>query len=301
MRRFPLLLAALLLPLGLARPGVAEDPQPAAEAEAPIPKLVTDEEAKEALVVFKQEWKAKGYKGDVKIAARERAMRRLAKVQHPDVAERLFKLTTNRDEDIRTLAVMYLGWQRALPGLAGEYILKAVDKQSSDAVFVMFAVDAIKDLDYRAQVPLFRKLFRHKDDTVRKVVILTIGDMKEVRMLEDILKLAKELKIDKGWKEDGHEVRYDSGADGDHDQKMAEKKYKDKYGGKGRKARSGGRAMRDLRPILLEALKRLTGQEFFGREDAEKWAEENAKDLEAKKKLLDDEAKAQEKQADELG
>jgi len=300
MRRFLLLLALLLLPLGFARPVVAEDPQPAAEAKPPLPKLVSDEEAKEAFVVFKQAWKAKGYKGDVKTAARERAMRRLAKVQHPDVAERLFKLTTSRDEDIRTLAVMYLGWQRAMPGLAGAYILKAVDKQSSDAVFVMFAVDAIKELSYRAQVPLFRKLLRHKDDTVRKVVILTIGDMKDMRMLEDILKLAKELKIDTGWKEDGHEVRYDSGAEGDHDQKMAEKKYRDKYGGKGRKARSAGRAMRDLRPILLEALKRLTGQEFYGREDAEKWAKDNAKDIEAKKKALDAEALAQVKQADEL-
>ena len=159
----------------------------------------------------------------------------------------------------------------------------------------------VKELSYRAQVPLFQKLLRHKDDTVRKVVILTIGDMKDLRMLEDILKLAKELKIDKGWKEDGHEVRYDSGAAGDHDQKMAEKKYKDKYGGKARKARSAGRAMRDLRPILLEALKRLTGQEFFGREDAEEWAKENAEDIEAARKALDAEAKAQRKQADELG
>lgn len=288
----------LALLLALALPAFAEEP-PAAE-EDPIPPMASDEEAEAALDLFKTEWRAKGFKGDEKKAMRELAMRKLAETQHPDVTEELYDLTRDRDPDLRTLAVMYLGRQRALPGLAGEYVLKAIDKNSSDAVYVMFGVEAISELDYRVQLELFRELLRHKDDMVRKVVILTIGDMKEVRLLEDLLKLAKELKIDKGWKEEGHEVRYDTGAAGDHDQKMAEKIYKEKYGNKARRARSSGRAMRDLRPILLEAMKRLTGQEFSGREDAEAWAEENAEMLTEHAKALETQAEQQKEQADEL-
>jgi HEAT repeat protein len=291
----PRSLLPLVLFLLVASPAWAEEP----EAD-PVPPMATDEVAEAALDAFKDEWKARGYKGDIKTAVRERAMRRLAEVQHPEVTERLYKLTRDRNEDIRTLAVMYLGRQRALPGLAGRRILQAIDRNNSDAVIVMFGVDALVELGYRQQVELFRELLRHKDEMVRKVVILAIGDMQELRMFEDLLALAKELKIDKGWKEEGHEVRYDTGAAGDHDQKMAEKIYKDKYGNSARRARSSGRAMRDLRPVLLEAMKRLTGQEFYGREDAETWAEENAEAIQKEKKALDTIAEKQKEQEDEL-
>jgi hypothetical protein len=293
-----------MVPLALllfAVPARADDPQGDAQPkEDPIPPMATDEQAEAALDAFKDAWKARGYKGDEKTAMRELAMRTLAEVQHPEVTEELSKLTRNRDADLRTLAVMYLGRQRRLPGYAGEMILKAIDKYSSDPVLVMFGIDAIADLDYRVQVDLFRELLHHKDDTVRKLVIITIGDMVETRMFQDLLDLASELKIDKGWKEEGHEVRYDSGASGDHDQKMAEKIYKDKYGNKAHKARSAGRAMRDLRPILLEAMKGLTGQEFSSREEAENWAKEHADEVAAAKKALDDKARVQKAQADEL-
>ena len=287
------LLFAVLLVL-LAPPVLAEEPE---EKPDPIPPMASDEEAKEALTLFKDEWKARGYKGDEKTAVRERAMRKFAETQHPIVTERLYKLTGDRNEDISTLAVMYLGRQRALPGYAGKHVLKAAEKHQNDPVFVMFAVDAISELDYRLQIEFLRKLLKHKDEMVRKVAILKVGDMKEMRMFEDLLQLAKDLKIDKGWKTEGHEVRVDTGAAGDKDQKAAEAKYKQKYGNSARKARSSGRAMRDLKPILLESMKRLTGEEFFSRKNAEDWAKANAERMAKEKKALTAQAMKQRAEA----
>lgn len=295
MKRLPLVLLALLL-VPILWPAAACAEEPAAETSPP---LATDEVAKAALKDFKEAYKAKGYKGDEKTAMRDRAMRRLAEVQHPDVADALFKLTRDRNADIRTLAVMYLGELRALPGYAGRFVVKVMDKQAEDPVILMFGIEALANLNYRGALPKLRELLRHEDEGVRKVVILTIGDMQELRMFEDLLALAKELKIDQGWKTDGHEVRYDSGAAGDGDQKMAEKIYKERYGN-ARKGRSAARAMRDFRPVLLEAMKRLTGEEFFGREQAETWAKENEVTITADKKALDELALTQDRQAADL-
>ncbi len=299
MKRLPLFLLALLL-VPILWPAAACAEEPAAEAPPQVlPPLAADDVAKAALKAFKADYRAKGYKGDEKTAMRDRAMRRLAEVQHPDVADALFKLTRDRNADIRTLAVMYLGELRALPGYAGRFVVKVMDKQTDDPVILMFAIEALANLNYRGALPKLRELLRHEDEGVRKVVILTVGDMQELRMFEDLLALAKELKIDQGWKTDGHEVRYDSGAAGDADQKMAEKIYKDRYGN-ARKGRSAARAMRDFRPVLLEAMKRLTGEEFFGREQAEAWAKENEVAIAATKKVLNDLAAGQDQQADDL-
>jgi hypothetical protein len=266
----------------------------------PIPPLATEEEAEEALKAFKSDYRARGYRGDEKTAMREVAMRKLTRTQHPEVADQLFKLTKDRDPDIRTLALLYLGEQRAIPGYAGPLVVKALKAHASDAIYAMFAVEALENLDYRGAVDAVRGLLTHKDEGVRKVAILYIGDAKEWRMLEDLLKLMKEMKIDKGWKTEGHEVRYDTGTAGDHDQKMAEKIYRDKYGSSARKARSGGRAMRDMKPVLLEAMKNLTGVDFAMGSSAREWAEENEKDIEKNQKALDDVAKEQAAEAEAL-
>jgi hypothetical protein len=289
----PRLLLVLALVCLLA-PALVFAEEPAADDEDPIPPLADEAVAEEALAVFNRDFKARGYKGDEKLAMKEVAMRTLAGVQHPRVVDRLYRLTRDRDADIRTLAVLYLGYQRALPGYAGPLVVKAIKAQNSDAVFAMFGIEAIESLDYRGGVPLMRALMAHKDEGVKKVAILYIGDAHEWRMLEDLLKLMKELKIDKGWKTEGHEVRYDSGAAGDADQKKAEAIYKAKYGKAKGKAKSGGRAMRDMKPVLLETMKNLTGQDFFLGASARDWADEN-KELVAKEQKALDEREAKQK------
>ena len=58
--------------------------------------------------------------------------------------------------------------------------------------------------------------------------------------------------------------------------------------------------MRDLKPVLLEAMKRLTGEEFYGRQQAEEWAEEHKEEVEAKKKELHELGVAQDAAAKEM-
>jgi HEAT repeat protein len=270
-------LALLLLVLIL--PAWAEDEKPA---------LATDEEATAALETFEKDFKATGSKGEEKTAVREKAMRILARVQHPKVADRLAKLTRHSDADIRTLACMYLGDQKELPGYAGKFVLEALKKNLSDYVYLMVASDAVEALDFRGQVPVLKELLAHKDEAVRKNALQVIGGMKEVRMIPDVLQLMIDLKIDKGVKWEGGEVTYDSGAPGTHDQEMAEKIYHEKYGGNAAKGKSGGRKMRDMKPLLLETMKALTGEEFVHTKQAEEWLKEHAAEIDAAKKALDD-------------
>ncbi|MHC5012397.1 MAG: HEAT repeat domain-containing protein [Planctomycetota bacterium] len=266
------------------------------EAVDEIPPLATDEEAEAALDAFKEGWKARGLRGDERTAVRELAMRRLAQVQHADIADRLYKLTRDRNEDIKTLAVMYLGEQRALPGHAGPLVVRALEANTNDPVFVMFAIESIETLNWRGAEDALRDLLAHKDQNVQKVALLTIGDTEDVRLIEDLLALMKELKIDAGVKWEGGEVHYDTGAPGTHDQEMAEKIYKEKYGNNARAGRKAGRAMRDMRPILLEAMKRLTGQEFVTTKQAREWYEANLETIQEQQKALNDLA-AEQRQA----
>ncbi len=297
--------SSLLVVLSIAWAGPAaragDDVPPAPNAadaktpppEKPIPPLASDDEAQAALAAFKPAYRAKGFKGDERTAVRERAMHDLADVQHPGVCDALYRLTKDHDADIRTLAVMYLGAQRALPGYAGPLVVKAIRANAKDAVLVMCGVDALEDLAYRGAVDLLHDLESNKDDMVRKVIILAIGDTVEMRMIDDLLEMAKNVKIDKASKTEGHEVHYDSGAAGDADQKAAEKMYHDKYGKSAHKARSAGRASRDIGPIILEALKHLTGQDFESGQAAKAWAEKHADEISARKKALDDVEKQQ--------
>jgi hypothetical protein len=272
----PLLAAGLLA--ALLAPALARAEGPAAGPAGP-PPLATEEAAKAALEAFKEAWKARGARGDERTALREMAMRRLSEVQHPLVADRLFKLTTDRDEDVKALAVMYLGEQKGLPGYAGPLVVKALEANTKDPVFVMFAIEAIETLDYRGATDTFAKLLKHPDAGVQKVALLAIGDMGELRLLDEVLNLMKDLKIDGGVSWEGGEVHYDTGAAGTHDQEMAEKIYKETYGNNERAGRKAGRAMRDMKPVVLEAMKRLSGQEFVSTGQAREWRAQNAEPI----------------------
>ena len=81
---------------------------------------------------------------------------------------------------------------------------------------------------------------------------------------------------------------------------MAEKIYREKYGNAAKKARSGGRAMRDMKPVLLEAMKNLTGVDFAMGQSAREWAETNDEQIKVDQKTLDDVEKKQVADAEAL-
>ncbi len=273
-----------------------KDPAGKAGAEAKkekIPPLASGEEADEALKVFKTAFKAKGYKGDEKTQEQDWAMRELAKVQHPKIVDALAKVTKNRNADLRTGAVLQLGQQRRIPGYAGQAILEALKRHSKDQTFVMSALESVGQLRFMGAREVIAGLMKHHDYAMVKNVLVTIGRMEDHRFIEDIIKLMKELKLEKGASWDGVSANYDTGTSGDHDQKMAEKIGKAKEAKNKGKGKRAAKSMRDLGPIVLEVMYKLTGQQFTGGIEARKWLKENRGKVDGQVKTISDAAKGQ--------
>ena len=248
------------------------------EVEA-IPALASDEEAAEALQVFKKDFKARGKKGDEKLAEQDWALRELAKVQHRKVVDALAKVTRNKSEDLRTAAVLQLGRQRALPGYAGQAVVKSLEKNKKDTTFLMAGLEAIGMLHYVGSPEILVELMKHHDYAVQKNALVTMGRLQDVRFLEEIVKLMKAMKLEKGAKWDGVSTTHDTGTAGDHDQKAAEAAGKAQEAKNKKKGKRAARSQRDLGPIVLQVAKDLTGQEFTGSIMARKWMDENKAEL----------------------
>ena len=281
---------AILLLLVAAAPARAEEAPPKADDG---PTLATDAQAEAALEVFKDAFKARGLKGDDKLMAKEYAMRALAKQHHKSIVDALAKITKDRSIDVRTAAIRHLGSQQALAGYAGRKVLDAMKKWKKDATFTMASLSALASLKCYIADNELRDLMKHKDYSIKKQALLTVGDLVDMRMLDDLVALLVELKIDKGVSWDGASATHDTGTAGDGDQKAAEAKAK-AAGAKNKKAgRRAGRTQRDIGPVVLEALKRLTGQEFAGSIDAKAWVEENGEIIAKAKERLTIRAKDQ--------
>jgi hypothetical protein len=215
---------------------------PPAEAKAPAPIApATDAEAEAALATYKEEFKARGLTGDDRLAQRDFAMSRLAKVQHAKVVDALGAVSRAGDPILRTLAVIYLGEQRAHTGLAGAHVAAAA-KRGDDRVLLMSALQAIGRLRYLGARDVLKSALQHQDYAVKKVAILSVGETGDLRLLEDVARVVgldigkevakageaaapgssgKEEKTE-GYSWDGVDVTYDTGTAGDGDQKMAE-------------------------------------------------------------------------------
>ena len=286
-----LLLAAMLWPA--LSPRLASSEEPKAKAEAPIPPMATAEEAAEALVLFKKEFRASGFKGEEKVAEQDWALRQLAKVQHPKVVDAILKQTKHRDANVRTAAVLQLGHQRALPGYAGQAVLVAMKRNAKDSTFLMAGLESVATLRYLGAKQMLEELLKHHEYGVVKNALITVGALQDARFVEAIIKMMKKLKLETGEKWDGVDVRVDTGTSGDGDQKAAEAKGKAAAAKNKRKGKSAGRSMRDLGPIVLRVMKDLTDQEFSGGTEARKWADKNKKQLDEANKAMDEKDLAQ--------
>ncbi len=288
------LLSIIALLAFVSVPAFAGDPVEKKEAKKAPPPLATADELKEAFAAYKTEFKAKGLKGEEKVGARVYAIKTLAATQHKQVCDALFKLTRNRDQDVRTAAVQYLGMQRALAGYAGGKVVAAMKKHSNDPIIQISGVQAIQDLDYRACEDLLRSLIKHDDYAVQKSAMFAVGEMKDMRLLKDVYMMLKKLKLAKGDKWDGVSVNYDTGTSGDHDQKMAEKMGKAQMKKNERKGRGGGgRSQRDLGPVVEEVMEKLTGQEFSKEKEAKDWLKANEKPIATEQAAINKQATEQ--------
>lgn len=164
--------------------------QPPAGAPAPAaPTVATQEAAEAAVAAFREAFKAKGLKGEERLAQRDWALGELAKVQHPLVVAELGELARGGDEKLRTLAVVYLGDQRALPALAGEQVLAAIKKGRADTVLVLSGLQSLGALKYLGADALLVDLMKVDDYVVKKAAITTAGQVGDMRLLDELLKL----------------------------------------------------------------------------------------------------------------
>jgi len=324
-----LLLGVLCL---LAPLAAAEEPNAREDA-----MIASDEEATEALDRFKTEFKARGLKGEEKLSQRDFAMSELARLQHPDIVAALAKVSKSSDKTLRILAVIYLGEQTELPGVAGPYILKALKKGAKDPILVLSALQSLGNLRYLGATDQLAGYLEHRDFAIKKASIQAIGQIGEMRLWKQVMRLAgvevktgddasasaddggsKEEVVEEGYSYDGVEVTYDTGTAGDGDQKMAEKIGKAKLaankaaaqGSKGSGGGGGGsvgstatgkggvaRDPKELLPFVLRTLWLLTGERFQNSKEVAEWVRENRDTIKDRVEVLDAMEKAQKEEA----
>ena len=253
----------------------------------PLPPLATNADAKAALLAYREAFKARD------VAAKADAVDGLGKVQHPDVIVELLKLTKHREAEIRAAAFQNLAREKALPTLVGVPLGATVDAKTPDWQYVTDVIDTLSAVHFRGGLPTLVKLLHHPDQSVVRWSLDALGDSKDVRALEPVLELMHELKLDEAAKWEGGEVHVDTGASGDADQRAAEAAYAAKYGSGGGKKSGGSRKTRSLGEFLFLVVKDLTGQSFTSGKAAREWVTANAATLAQKRKVLDDEQKAQ--------
>lgn len=159
-----------------------------AKKDEPI-RLATPEELKEALAEFESDWKARGIPKDEVVSQRNYAMKKLAKFQHPLVIQELAKITKNRNKDLRTLAVIYLGDQKLHPHLAAQPILASMKKHKRDRGAIMTGLQSICLLNYLGARKQLVALMKHRDLAIQKTAIATVGATKDMRLLKDVVKM----------------------------------------------------------------------------------------------------------------
>jgi hypothetical protein len=279
----PLALAFAVL-LGVAVPARGEDAPPAPK---PVPPLASTAVAKEAVAAFKAAFKGRD------VAAKADAVDALGAVTHPFVVDELMKVARHKDPELRAAAFQNLQRQRALPDVAGKAVLALIDPKSKDVALLTDVVDVGKALGHRGALPSLVALFHHDDHAVVRAALDAVGDLKDVRALDAVLDLMKELHVDEGVKWDGAEASVDTGASGDADQKAAEAQAKGAAAANARR-KSAARRMRSAGEIVYLVLKDLTGQAFLSGKDARAWVEKNKEALDARKRALDEEQKQQE-------
>jgi len=328
MRRAARLLALSLVALPAVAVRAFAEP-PAAPAAPAVKPLAADAEAEAALAKFKEDFKAKGLKGDDKLSQKDFALQQLSKLQHPKVVEALASASRDSDATVRMLGIIYLGDQQALPGAAGKRVVEALSRGSVEDAFRMTCLQQIGRLKYLGAREPIRDGLKAPSYAVKKSALATAGRTGDLRLLGDVVAvIGVDLPVDgtaggsdpqssgkevtqEGASWEGAEASVDTGTAGDSDQKAAEAQAKAQAaanqaaaqkggggpgGGDGGGARGAGGASRspkELVPTVLGVLKQLTGRTFANAGEFKRWYAENRKDIVEKTKALDEAEKAQ--------
>jgi hypothetical protein len=182
--------AFALAPAALANdPKPAPAPKPGQPAPKPPPTLASDADAAAAVAKFKEDFKAKGLKGDEKLSQRNFALATVSKVHHPLVVEAIGPFTRDSDPDLRMFATSYLGDQTLFPGLAGKHVQAGWKRSAQDDLHVITAMQSIARLRYLGARDDIRAALKSQNFAVKKTAIGTIVNTGDWRLIRDVLQL----------------------------------------------------------------------------------------------------------------
>lgn len=240
----PSFAVAALAVAALARPALAEPPKDAGKAAAPAPTMADPVQVAEALAKFKEEYKAKGLKGDDKLTQKDFAVAQIAKLQHPSVVDAIAAVTRESDATLRMLGVIYLSDQTLLPGAAGPHAAAAFKRAGDDDALRMTCLQTIGRLRFLGARPEIRDALESQSWAVRKSALAATARTGDLRLLHDVLavvgvdipndaagtssgggedpKSSGGKEVTEGYSWEGAEASVDTGTPGDSDQKAAE-------------------------------------------------------------------------------
>ncbi len=238
-------------------------------------EAIPDDEAKVALADFK-----KAFKKTKDLEGKQYLVYNLHDKPHELVIKQLERLLKNKNKDIGGVAALALGGQAHDPARAGKILTNAYKARFKDELVVISVMVGWTELRYIGYWPLVEKAMKDDRNAVVIRVLKLLGDNKDWRAIPKLLEMyhvAMPKRVN--WKTG--EVKVDTGASGDTDQKAAEAKFNAKYGAGGSKAKAKAKAKarafdeRNFSNELRRAVKGITGEDFDNALDFEDWYVEN--------------------------
>lgn len=248
-----------------AVPALADDPKPAsppADAKKDDRPVSSDEAAKLALDRFEADFKSNDE------GKKMNAIQSLGRTKNDLVTKRLGALLSHQSAEVRSAAAMILDDQYQNKPLAGEFLRKALAKEEEPEVLITIAL-TLGRIAYVEAIPdMGEQLVKNANVYVKIEVLKAFAKMKDRRALLPILDLW--LINPQGYDWDGGEVKVDTGASGDADQKEAERQYKAKYGNQQRKG-APPTMFKTYIQNIAEAVEKITGEKLAGPTELMKW------------------------------
>ncbi len=247
---------------GAPKDGAKKDPRP----------VSSDEAAKQAIERFDRDFKSSD------MGKKMNALHSLSGTKNDLVAKKLGTLLSHPEAEIRMAAAMTLDSQYQNHAIGGELLRKfiASGKEDDDEVLINACL-TLGRIDYREAIPEMGELAQKNGNIFVKIEALkSFEKMKDVKALLPILDLW--LVNPQGYSWEGGEVKYDSGAAGDADQKEAERQYKAKYGNQRRRG-APPTMLKTYIQAIVEAVAAITGEKLSSPTELMKWMVDHEKEL----------------------
>ncbi|MHC4133491.1 MAG: HEAT repeat domain-containing protein [Planctomycetota bacterium] len=236
---------------------------------------VDPQEAQEALKEFE-----KAFKATKEIEERQNAVYDLHDVPHDLVIKRLQILLKHKDPRVRNVAALALGGQLHNVALAGTVLMQSYVKDYKNTEVLSSVLEGMAELKYLGYWPKAKPALKDERNAVIIRVLELLGtneDWRAIPRLLELYRVAMPKKV--SWKTG--EVKVDTGAAGDADQKAAEAEFNRKYGRGGSKAKAKAKAkargfdLRNFSTQIRKCVKKITDQDFDTSWDFEDWYVEN--------------------------